>query len=62
MIALENYTAQSLVDYYVGYILEHDLAKTKSEARKLFLNALSYNVVRESVIEQVEFLIETDDE
>ena len=62
MKELEKFTAKEIVDYYIGYIMEHELAATKSEARQLFLNALSYNVVREAVIDQVAFLIEEDDD
>lgn len=58
MKVLENYTMKEIVDYYVGYLMEHELAASKSEARQLFLNALTYNVVRESVIEQIVFLCE----
>ncbi len=60
MKALENYTMKEIVDYYIGYLMEHDLAASKSEARQLFLNSLAYNVVRESVIEQIFFLRECD--
>ncbi len=49
---------KEIVDYYIGYLMEHDLAASKSEARQLFLNSLAYNVVRELVIEQIFFLRE----
>jgi len=60
MKSLESYTMKEIVDYYVGYLMEHELAASKSEARQLFLNALTYNVVREPVIEQIFFLRECD--
>lgn len=62
MRELEKFTAKEIVDYYIGYIMEHELATTKSEARQLFLTALSYNVVREAVVDQIAFLIEGDDD
>lgn len=62
MRELEKFTAKEIVDYYIGYIMEHELAATKSEARQLFLTALSYNVVREAVVDQIAFLIEEDDD
>ena len=57
---LEQFTTKEVVDYYIGYIMEHDLASSKSQARQLLLNALTYNVVREAVIEQIVFLQEED--
>ena len=57
---LEQFTTKEVVDYYIGYIMEHDLASTESQARQLLLNALTYNVVREAVIEQIAFLQEED--
>lgn len=61
MMELEQYTAKEVIDYYVGYIMEHELASTKSQARQLLLNALTYNVVREAVIDQIAFLTGEDD-
>ena len=37
-------------------------AKHKFKARQLLLNALTYNVVREAVVDQIAFLIDADDE
>lgn len=62
MKELEKFTTKEIVDYYIGYIMEHELAASKSEAKQLFLNALSYNVVREAVVEQIAFLIGADEE
>ena len=57
---LEQFTTKQVVDYYIEYIMEHELAASKSQARQLLLNALTYNVVREAVIEQITFLQEED--
>ena len=43
------------------YIMEHELAASKSQARQLLLNALTYNVVREAVVDQIAFLIDADE-
>ncbi len=51
---------KEIVDYYIGYLMEHDLAASKLEARQLFLSSLNYNVVQESIIEQIFFLRECD--
>ena len=59
---LEQFTTKEVVDYYISYIMEHDLASTKSQARQLLLNALTYNVVREAVVDQIAFLIDADEE
>lgn len=59
MVQLENFTMTEIVDYYVDYIINNcELATSRAEEKKLFLNALAYNVVRESVVEQVAFLKE----
>lgn len=59
---LEKFTMTEIVDYYAGYLVENEICGTKAEAKQYFLNALAYNVVRESVIEQVVFLQENADE
>lgn len=59
---LEQFTTKEVVEYYIGYIMEHDLAASKSQARQLLLNALTYNVVREAVVDQIAFLIDADEE
>lgn len=59
---LEQFTTKEVVDYYIEYIMEHDLAASKAQARQLLLNALTYNVVREAVVDQIAFLIDTDEE
>lgn len=61
MANLNDWTMKEITDYYIDYIMNTcELATSKAEAKKLFLNALAYNVVRESVVEQVEFLKEND--
>jgi len=42
--------------------LEKGLATSKSEAKKLFLNALAYNLVIEAIEDQVTFILEADEE
>ena len=59
---LEQFTTKEVVDYYIGYIMEHDLAASEAQARQLLLNALTYNVVREAVVDQIAFLIDADEE
>ena len=59
---LEQFTTKNIMDYYIHYIMEHDLASSKPQARQLLLNALSYNVVREAVVDQIAFLIDADEE
>ena len=59
---LEQFTTKQVVDYYIEYIMEHDLASSKLQARQLLLNALTYNVVREAVVDQIAFLIDADEE
>ena len=59
---LEQFTTKEVVDYYIGYIMEHDLVSSKSQARQLLLNALTYNVVREAVVDQIAFLTGADEE
>ena len=58
----EQFTTKEVVDYYIGYIMEHDLASSKSQARQLLLNALTYHVVREAVVDQIAFLTGDADE
>lgn len=59
---LEQFTTKEVVDYYIEYIIEHELTASKSQARQLLLNALTYNVVREAVVDQIAFLIDADEE
>lgn len=59
---LEQFTMTELVEYYAEYLVENEIVATKAEGKRYFLNALSYNVVRQAVVEQVEFLKENIDE
>lgn len=59
---LEQFTTKQIVDYYIEYIMEHELTSSKSQALQLLLNALTYNVVREAVVDQIAFLIDADEE
>ena len=59
---LEQFTTKQVVDYYIEYIMEHELAASKLQARQLLLNALTCNVVREAVVDQIAFLIDADEE
>lgn len=58
---LEKYTMTEIVDYYAEYLVEHEVCGTKAEAKQYFLNAITYNVVREAIVEQVVFLKENID-
>lgn len=62
MPKLDDYTMSAIADYYVQRLIEKGLATTKSEAKKLFLNALSYNLVVEAIENQVAFIKEADEE
>lgn len=56
---LENWTMTEILNYYADYLVnECEIAANKAEAKKLFLNAITYNVVREAIVEQVAFLKE----
>ncbi len=59
---LEQFTMTEIVDYYTEYLVENEIVATKAEGKRYFLNALAYNVVRQAVVEQVEFLKENTDE
>ena len=37
---LEQFTTKEVVDYYIEYIMEHDLAASKAQARQLLLNEI----------------------
>ena len=59
MKKLENYTMKQITDYIID-----DIAATKdinkTLARKLFINALSYNLVIEQIENQIDFLLEDE--
>lgn len=58
MPKLDSYSLPEIANHYVDLILEQKLAASKSEALAFFMNALAYNVVRESIMDQIRFLKE----
>lgn len=57
MKELENFTLKQITDYLIDQIAEErEISKTL--ARKLFINAISYNVVVEEIKNQIDFLME----
>ena len=58
MPKLDTYSLPEITNHYVDLILEEKLAASKSEAMAFFMNALAYNVVRESIMDQIRFLRE----
>lgn len=57
MKQLEDFTLKQVSDYLINEIaINKDISK--SLAKKLFINAISYNVVVESINEQIDFLLE----
>lgn len=56
MIELENFTASMVIDYLVEKQVE-EKGITKALARKLVINALTYNVVVEAIEEQIDYLM-----
>ena len=57
MIELENFTMKQVTDYLIDNIAE-SRGISKSLARKLFINAISYNVVVAEINNQIDFLME----
>lgn len=57
MKKLENFTLKQITDYLIDNI-EKDRNVSKSLSRKLFINAISYNVVVEEINNQIDFLME----
>ena len=56
MKKLENLTLKQITDYIIDDIATKQNI-SKSLAKKLFINAISYNIVVEAINEQVDFLI-----
>lgn len=57
MRELEDFTLKQVTDYLIEQIAEErEISKTL--ARKLFINAISYNVVVEEIKNQIVFLME----
>ena len=59
MMELENFTLKQVTDYLIDNIAEQR-GITKAMARKLFVNAISYNVVVEEINNQIDFLLGND--
>lgn len=59
MKRLEDFTLKQVSDYLIDKI-SNEREISKSLARKLFINAISYNVVVESINEQIDFLLEDE--
>ena len=56
-MTLENFTLKQIADYIIDEIAD-DKNISKTLAKKLFINAISYNVVIEEIKGQVDFLLE----
>ncbi len=57
MKELEDFTLKQVTDYLIDQIAEErEISKTL--ARKLFINAITYNVVVEEINNQIDFLME----
>ena len=61
MKELEDFTLAQMSDYLISGIIKQ-FGVTKSLAKKLFINAISYNIVAEEIYHQVAFLLDEDDE
>ena len=60
MKELEDFTLKQVTDYLINKIAEErEISKTL--ARKLFINAISYNVVVEEINNQIDFLMEDEE-
>lgn len=59
MKQLEDFTLKWVSDYLIDEIAQ-EKEISKSLARKLFINAISYNVVVESIKERIDFLLEDE--
>lgn len=56
---LEDFTLKQVTDYLINNIVENR-GISKALARKLFINAISYNVVVEEINNQIDFLMEEE--
>lgn len=59
MMKLEDFTLKQVTDYLINNIAE-TRGISKALARKLFINAISYNVVVEEINNQIDFLMEEE--
>ena len=61
MEELKDYTLKQIVDYHINRIAK-ERNITKSLARKLFINSLTYSLVSKTIDEQIDFLMGIDEE
>lgn len=61
MMQLEDFTLKQVTDYLIGNIAE-SRGISKALAKKLFINAITYNVVVEEINGQIDFLMEYEEE
>lgn len=59
MRTLEDFTLKQISDYIIEKQVQ-ERGISKALARKLFINAISYNVVVEAIEEQIDFLMEEE--
>lgn len=59
MRKLEDYTLKQITDYLIEGIAE-ERNISKALAKKLFINAISYNVVVEEIDKQIDWLMEVE--
>ena len=59
MKELEDFTLKQVTDYLINKIAE-EREISKALARKLFINAISYNVVVEEINNQIDFFMEEE--
>lgn len=57
MANLENFTMSQVLDYLVNKQVE-ERGISKALAKKLIINAITYNVVVEEIDNQIDFLLE----
>lgn len=58
---LENYTTTEVINYLTNRIAEEKNI-TKAYAKKLLINAITYNLVIEEINGQIDFLMEKEKE
>ena len=59
MRELEDFTLKQVTDWLINDIAE-EKGISKALARKLFINAIAYNVVIEEIKGQIDFLMEEE--
>lgn len=60
MKQLDDFTASEIINYIANKLVADYDGMTKTLAKKLIVNAISYNVVIEAIREQVDYLLEYD--